>query len=110
MSSFGVRAHPLLRAALIVGALVALAVAVDSAARRFEVTPPVSCILWPFAALFAIVGGLVVALIGLLIWVFSRFRSRQALILIAVAIAVAAAPHLLTFMLWRILPDCPGVD
>ena len=98
-------ARPLRRAAVI-GVVALVAAAADGAAIWLGVTPPVGCFLLPLVSLFMVIGGFVLALVGALVWVFTRFASRTALIVTVVALAVAVAPELASHMLMTLGPSC----
>jgi hypothetical protein len=81
------------RAAVIV-ALVLLALGLDAAAG-FNITMMAGCVAFFVVQLLAMTAGSVLAVIGLVIWIFSRFRSPQALGLVVGALALAAASLLI---------------
>jgi hypothetical protein len=82
------------RTAIIVG-LVLLAFALDAAAG-FNITLAAGCIGFFVVQLLAMTAGSVLAVVGLVVWVFSGFKSRQALGLLLVAVALAAASLLIS--------------
>jgi asparagine N-glycosylation enzyme membrane subunit Stt3 len=78
------------RRAVIVIVLVLLALSLD-AATGFNLMAAGGCITYFVVRFFAMTAGSVLAVIGLVAWLFSRFQSRQALNLITVALALAIA-------------------
>lgn len=86
-------ARSIRRAGAIAG-LILLAIGID-ALTGFSVLAPAGCVLLFIVQLLAMTAGAVLALIGLVVWVFSGFRSRQALYLVIAALALAAAGVLL---------------
>ena len=74
--------------------LVLLALALDAAAG-FNLTVAAGCIAFFLVQLLAMTAGSVLAVVGLVVWVFSRFKSRQALYLVGAALALGVASLLL---------------
>ena len=83
------------RRTAIVVALVLLALGLDAAAG-FNITLAAGCISFFVVQLLAMTAGSVLAVVGLVVWVFSGFRSRQALNLVVVAAALAIASLLIS--------------
>ena len=75
-----------LRGALIIG-LIVLAVGVD-AATGFNLMVTGGCITLFFVQLVAVTVGTVLIVVGLIVWIFSRFRSQQALYVVFGAVAL----------------------
>jgi hypothetical protein len=82
------------RRTTIIVALALLAIGLDAAAS-FNITMMAGCVAFFVVQLLAMTAGSVLAVVGLVIWIFSRFRSRQALNLVAVALALAIASLLI---------------
>jgi hypothetical protein len=78
----------------IIAGLILLAIAVDAVAG-FNLIMAAGCITFFVVQLLAMTAGSVLAVIGLVVWIFSRFRSREALGLAASALALAVAALLL---------------
>ena len=93
----GLPSPPRLGLWTLIGAAVVLAAAaaIDVVAMRTGYTPPVSCAVLPLVQTLLLVFAFVLAVIGLIVWFFSRFQSRPALALVAGALAAAAVPVLL---------------
>jgi len=82
-----------LRIALIV-ALVLFALGLDAAAG-FNLTVAVGCITFFIVQLLAMTVGSVLAVVGLVMWIASRFKSHNAVHLITAALALALTAFLL---------------
>ena len=78
----------------IIAGLILLAIAADAAAG-FNVMAAAGCITFFVVQLLATTAGSVLAVIGLVVWIFSRFKSRAAFRLATGALALAVASLLL---------------
>ena len=77
------------RTAIII-ALVLLVLGLD-AATGFNLMAAGGCITFFVVRFLAMTAGSALAVIGLVVWIFSGFQSRQALNLVTVALALAIA-------------------
>jgi len=75
-----------LRTALIIGVIV-LAVGID-AATGFNLIVTGGCITLFFVQLVAVTVGTVLIVVGLIVWIFSHFRSQEALYVVIGALAL----------------------
>ena len=82
-----------LRIAIIAG-LALLVLGIDAAAG-FNLTVAVGCITFFIVQLLAMTVGSVLAVVGLVMWIASRFKSHNAVHLITAALALALAAFLL---------------
>jgi hypothetical protein len=88
-----------LRIAAVVAAVL-LVLGLDAWAG-FNLTVAVGCIAFFIVQFLAMTVGSVLALVGLVMWVATRFKSRRALQLITAALALALAAVLLNqFFAW----------
>ncbi len=78
------------RRTILVVVLVLLVFGLD-AATGFNLMAAGGCISFFLVRFLAMTAGSVLAVIGLVVWIFSRFKSRQALNLVMVALALAVA-------------------
>ena len=78
------------RRTIIIVVLVLLVLGLD-AATGFNLLAAGGCIGFFLVRFLAMTAGSVLALIGLVVWIFSRFKSRMGLNLMAVALALAVA-------------------
>jgi hypothetical protein len=88
---------PFLRAyrrTILLVVLVLLVLGLD-AATGFNLMAAGGCIGFFLVRFLAMTAGSVLAVIGAVVWVFSRFKSQQALNLILVALALAVAALLM---------------
>jgi hypothetical protein len=83
------------RRTVIVVVLVLLALGLDAAAG-FNLIAAAGCITFFVVQLLAMTAGSVLAVVGLVMWIVSRFKSRRALTLMTVALVLAAASLLLS--------------
>lgn len=87
-------ARSIRRAGAIAG-LILLAIGID-ALDDFSVLAPAGCILAFIVQLFAMTAGAIMAAIGMVVWTFSGFRSRQAFYVVIGALALVGAAMLLS--------------
>ncbi len=85
------RAH---RRSAVIVALVLLALGLD-AATGFNLMAAGGCLGFFAVQFLAMTAGSVLALVGLVVWIFSRFQSRAALNMVAMALTLAVAALLL---------------
>ena len=89
---------PRFRRAATIAGLILLVVGID-ALTGFSLLAPASCITLFIVQLLAMTAGAVVAAVGLVVLLFSRFQSSQAFYAVAGALALGGASLLLNHAL-----------
>ena len=77
-----------------IAGLILLAIGID-ALTGFSLLAPAGCVTLFIVQLLAMTAGAVMAVVGLVVWAFSGFQSRQAFCVVIGALALAGAGMLL---------------